>query len=64
MLAPGENSQFQRVEIANPGREGVASPSLNVEFKCRSFGWERRPETLRMTTGKLSQDSGRGSSRP
>lgn len=72
MLAPGENrhlsrektTNFSRAEIANPCREGVASPGLNVGFKCRSFGWGRRSETLRTTAGKPSQDGGRGSSRP
>ena len=50
--------------IANPCREGVASPGLDVGFKCRSFGWGRRPEMLRTTAGKPSQDGGRGSFRP
>ena len=64
ILSREKTANFSRAEIANPCREGVASPGLDVGFKCRSFGWGQRPETLRMTARKPSQDSGRGSSRP
>ena len=60
-VSAGRKAPFSWTEIANYGREGVASPGfLNVGFKCRSFGWRRCPETLRMTQQFLIFRPGNG----